>query len=314
MPKILLQQEVPLEVQDSLEKEFPQYDFITECEHDYDWHAIEVIYGSALSERELELAPRLRWIHCPGGGANTLCSDKIRLREEILISYGARYDATQTAEFVMGAILSFSKQFFHWKEAPHDPEEFWNWPLKQTVWTLKDRLLLQVGSGRVGTEVVRMANFFQMKSWGVRKSRSFHPYCQKTFSFNELHSILPAADVVVLTLPKKGRSTTFFGAPEFKLMKPDSILIIVGSGEMVDETALVEAAKGEKFRGVLIDAFSKPPPRKDSPLWEIPNGILTPQIAGLPETEDLPALRLFRRNLRSYIPGKVKEMKNLISL
>lgn len=312
MPKILLQEEVSFEALDTLTIEFPHLDFIDHCEHDYDWHGVEIIYGSSLLEKELAIAPRLRWIHCPGADTRNLCMDKIKKRGDILISLGARFNATQIAEYVMGGILSFAKQFFNWEKAPRETEEFWNWPLKETMWTLKGRLLLQIGLGHLGTEIVRHGNFFGMKSWGIQKARSFHPYCKKTFSMNELHSILPQADVVVIALPNKGLQKILFGLAEFKLMKPDSIFILVGSGGMVDEQALIEVAKSKKFRGILLDAFHFGPPKKNSPLWSLPNTHLTPMVAGIPETDDLPSLRLFRRNLRHYIPGKIKEMKNLV--
>ncbi len=314
MPKILLQEELPFGAKESLEEEFPQYDFIKKCEHDYDWHAIEVIYGNHLTEEQFSHAIRLKWIHCPRVDTTHLCEEKIRAKGDILVSLGAHYDVTQISEFVIAAILGFGKQLFRWKEAPNDPEEFWNWPLKETMWTLKERTLLQIGLGDVGSEIVRLANLFEMKTWGVRGTNSFHPHCKKTFLINELHSILPAADIVVLALPRHGVEVKeiLFGAAEFKLMKPDSIFIVVGCADMVDEHALAEEAKTCKFRGILLDAFSNPPPRKNSPLWTLPSGILTPSVAGIPESKELLSLRLFRRNLRYYIPGKINEMKNLI--
>lgn len=312
MPKILLQEEIPFGAKESLEAEFPQFDFVLGCENDYDWHGIEVIYGNQLTESQFSHATRLKWIHCPGVDTSSLCEKKIRERGDILLSIGARYDVRQVAEFVFAGILGFAKQLHRWPHAPHDPEEFWNWPLKETMWTLKDRTLLQVGLGAVGSEIVKLASRFEMKIWGIRRTSSFHPYCKKTFSIRELHSLLPSVDVVVLALPRKGIKEIIFGIDEFKLMKPDSVFIVVGSAETVDEHALAEVAKTKKFRGVLLDAFAHPPPKKDSPLWELPDTLLTPSIAGIPESEDLPSLRLFRRNLRLYIPGKINEMKNLI--
>ncbi len=314
MPKILLQEEIPLQMQDTLTQEFPQYEFIRECEHDYDWHAVEIIYGNKLSEKQFELAPRLRWIHCPGVDTDQLCREKLKEQGDVLISLSGHHDVSQIAEFVMGGILSFSKQFFHWKEAHRDPQEFWDWPLKETMWTLKNRTLLQVGLGKVGSEIVRLANIFGMKTWGVRRSSSFHPHCQKTFSIRNLHSILPAADVVVIALPQKGVKEILIGKQEFELMKPDSIFIIVGSAEMIDENALVAVSKKGKFRGVLLDAYRHPPPAKNSPLWTIPNVLMTPSVSGIPPPTDLPPLRLFQRNLRVYTPGRINEMKNLIIL
>lgn len=96
-------------------------------------------------------------------------------------------------------------------------------------------------------------------------------------------------------------------------MKPDSIFIVIGSGDFVDEKALAEVGKRGKFRGVLLDAYANPPPAKNSPLRNIPNVILTPSVASFPEAAERLAFPLFRHNLRMFVRGKIQEMKNLVS-
>lgn len=313
MPSVFLQEALLPEKVAALRQEFPHYDFITAPREKREWSSLEILYGGRLSEEELKLAPRLYWIHCPTSDRTGLCLHEIEKRENILISISKGKNVQRIAEFVIGAILAFAKQFFHWPQVPHDPQEFWDWPLKETMWTLQKKILLQVGLGEVGTAIVKIANSLGMKSWGVRQERSFHPYCNKTFSFSNLHSLLPAADVVVLALPQQGkRKEIFFGKEEFELMKPDSIFIVVGSGDPVDEAALAKIGKRGKFRGVLLDAFRHPPPAKNSPLWAIPNGVLTPSAASSPPSEEPLAFSLFLRNLRFFVAGKINEMKNVI--
>ena len=115
-----------------------------------------------------------------------------------------------------------------------------------------------------------------------------------------------------MALPPAGDKKMLFGLAEFELMKPDSIFIVIGSADRMDENALIEVAQSKKFRGILLDTFHGDSPKKTSLLWNLPNTHLTPMVAGTPEADDLPSLRLFRRNLRYYIPGKIKEMKNLV--
>ncbi len=313
MPSILLQESLPPKEVALIKQEFPHYDILTACNKESEWNSVEVLYGAHLSEHELKLASRLRWIHCPSADAEGLCMNEIQKHENIVVTLSKGQNVIQIAEFVVGAILAFAKQFFHWPQAPHDPSEFWDWPLKETMWTMQKKILLQIGLGEVGTAIVKMANALGMKSWGVRRQRSFHPFCNKTFPLSNLHSLLPNADVVVLALPKRSVKKTLFGKEEFELMKPDSIFIVVGSGDAVDETALASIAKTGKFRGVLLDAFRHPPPAKNSPLWDMPGGILTPSVASCPESAEHLAFRLFLRNLRVFVPGKINEMKNLLS-
>ncbi len=312
MPAIFFQEPLPFDELAALSQEFPHYDFKTECESLSDWSRIEVLYGSRLTEQQLSAAPRLRWIHSPTADTDALCLPEILNRGNIAITLSKGQNVPQMAEFVVGGILAFAKQFFHWPQAPHDPAEFWDWPLKETIWTLQKKTLLQVGLGEVGSGVVRLANNLGMKTWGMKQHRSFHPDCKKTFPQENLHSILPVVDVVVVALPKTGVEKVVFGIEEFNLMKRDSIFIGVGWGGAIDEDALAKVAKTGKFRGVLLDAYSRPPPPRDYSLWGVPNVILTPSVASHPISEEHIAFRLFRKNLRVFAVGKINEMKNLV--
>lgn len=312
MPKILFHSPITDTQLEELQKEFSSYDMLTTCSEESDWYGVEILYGQELTEPDLEKAPFLRWVHAPSNDLDNLCFEKIRERGSIILSTGFNQNIENISEFVMGGILAFSKQFFHWPSVPHEPEEFWNWPLKETMWPLRKKTLLQLGLGRVGTEVTRLAKIFGMKTWGVSLEKNFHPYCDKTFSTKHLHSILPASDVVVVAFPGQGTKRILLGPEEMALLKPDSILIVVGTRETIDEQSLIETAKSGRLRGILLDALEKPPLR-NSPLWNIPNMILTPNIASYPEIErEELNFAHFRRNLRAYTKGRILEMKNVI--
>lgn len=312
MPSIFLKSPLPDEERALLESEFSQHTLIDTCETAGDWHNVEILFGNELTENELQMATRLRWIHTTTSDIEGLCFHAIQKREEILISVTKGQNVPQMAEFVIGGVLAFAKQFFHWPKAPHDPLEFADWPLKDTMWTLNQKTFVQVGLGEVGSAIVHLANQLGMKTWGVRRQRSFHPECRRTFGLDHLHSILPQADVVAVALPRRGRREVIFTKQEFELMKHDSIFIVVGGGDFIDDKALAEAAKTGKFRGVLLDAFENWPLGRQSPLWKLPNVLLTPKVATYPLSEEHLAFRLFRRNLRSFVRGKINEMKNVI--
>ncbi len=313
MPAIFLQEPLPpLEIA-TLKQEFPHYDLICDsCEGH--WGQVEILYGNQLTEAQLKEAPRLRWIHTHNADTEGLCVPEIRHQANIFITLTKGQNVPQIAEFVLGTILAFAKQFFHWTQVTHDPQEFMQWPLKETMWTLTGKTLLQVGLGEVGSAIVKRANAFGMNTWGVRPHQSFHPYCHKTFSLDSLNSLLPTADIVVLALPKQAAEKILFDEESFNLMKSDSIFIVVGSASTVDEHALAKVASTGKFRGILLDAFHHPPPAKNSPLWDMRNGVLTPSIASYPESEEHTAFRFFRRNLRLFTQNKTGEMKNLFHL
>lgn len=302
MPSIFLQSNLETEEKSSLEQEFPHYTFLKTCETPSDWSSVEVVYGHSLTEEELELADRLRWIHCTSNDTEGLCVEAIHRRSNILITASKGQNVAQMAEFVIGAILAFAKQFFN---ALYATSDLWETELKQRLWTLQDKILLQVGLGEVGTSIVKLANHFNMKTWGIQKQKTFHPDCQKNFALAHLHSLLPAADVVSLALSKRWCAEPLFTKGEFDLMKQDSILVAVGAVESVDAAALAEVARTKKFRGILLDSNTPL-----SCLRDLPNVIVTPSIATFPEAHEHIAFRIFRRNLRLFVLKKINEMKN----
>lgn len=315
---ILLQGQLTLQEIDQLLKEFPQYLFLSLSEAAYKnlspdhWARMEILYGFRLAKEELEIANQLRWIHCPGPYLNRLCMEDIEKQGTILVTNTIDENIHQMGEFVMGGVLAFAKNLFQWKEANQFPNLVWNSKWRDTMWTLKNKTFLQVGLGKGGTEIARRAHGFEMKVWGTDPHFSFHPYCQKIFPIQELHAVLPQADIVCLSLPKGRGYQRWFQMEELELMKEDSILISLGSSTIIDEEALVKTVQTGKFRGVLLDAFYQIPIPITSPLWKLPNVIITPDIAQRPKSTERQAFRLFLYNLRQYVHGNFKDMRNVV--
>jgi len=309
MPAIYLKAPITHEERSALEQEFPNYFLLTSCETLAQWDEVEIVYGSLLSEEEFKQAHHLCWIHCTSSDTDGICMESILTRGNILISLSKGQNVPQMAEYALGAILAFAKQFF---KIAQDPKPFFQLSEKENLWTLQDKILLQFGLGDVGTALVRLARNCGMKCWGVRRQRSFHPFCQKNFSFQHTHSLLPAADVCVITLSTRGRNDIVFKKAEFELMKSGSILIGIGAGDSIDIKDLEDIAQTGKFRGILLDLPQQNLPASSSSLWKTPSVILTPSLAHYPESPEHLAFQLFRKNLRLFIAGKFREMKNLI--
>jgi len=315
---ILLQGQLTLQEIDQLLKEFPQYLFLSLSEAAYKnlspdhWSRLEVLYGFRLAKEELAIADQLRWIHCPGPYLNRLCMDEIEKQGTILVSHTIDENIPQMGEFAIAAMLAFAKNLFAWKETNQFPALVWDSKWRDSMWTLKNKILLQIGLGKVGTEITRRARELEMRVWGIDQHYSFHPHCHKIFQLSDLRSVLPLADVVSLCLPRGREYHHWFQLEELELMKEDSILLSIGSSTVFDENALVQVAKTGKFRGILLDAFYQMPIPATSPLWKIPNVIITPDVAQRPKSTQRQAFRLFLYNLRQYVHGNFKDMRNLV--
>lgn len=299
-------------------KEFPQFLFLSYPESSFQsiseehWSLVEILLSTHLTPFELSLSQQLRWIHCPTNTLQRLCMEEIHSQGNILVSNTREDNLVQIGEFVMAGVLAYAKNLFKWKESNQLPPLVWDSKWRHTMWTLKDKIFLQIGLGKPGTEIARQASDFGMKVWGIDREEAFHPYCAKTMSFDSLYSALSKADIVSICLPRDKNYVKWFGEKELEAMKNDSILVCIGSSRLIDENALVEAVKKEKFRGVLLDGEYQIPISTLSPLWESPDVLVTPEVAPRPKASNSQTLKLFRYNLRQYVHGNYTDMKNLV--
>jgi D-2-hydroxyacid dehydrogenase (NADP+) len=125
-----------------------------------------------------------------------------------------------------------------------------------------------------------------------------------------LDELLGWGDFVVLAVPHTAETDRLIGRREIGLMRPEAYLINIARGSVVDEGALVEALERGGLAGAGLDVFVEEPLPATSPLWHLPNVILTPHVAGAtPQYLDR-ALGIFMDNLRRYLDGR--PLRNLV--
>lgn len=318
MNTILLQVRLNPQEIEKLLKEFPQYLFLSFNEISYKkltkelWEKIEIIFGNHLTLNELELATNLHWIHSPTPHLPHLNLEEILNKGNILISTTREENIQQSCEFAFSGILAFAKNLFHWKEANQFPQLLWDSKWRDSMWTLQNKNLLQIGLAEVGTEITKRAREWEMKTFGIDATQKFHPHCQTVFTYADLPKVLPRADIVSLNLPRSKDFENFFTLDTLRLMKDDSILIVSGSNKTINESDLYTVAMEGKFRGILFDVYYETPVGQSSPLWKIPNLIMTPEVAPRPKTNKLQAVSLFKYNLRQYMNGNYKDMRHTV--
>ena len=86
-------------------------------------------------------------------------------------------------------------------------------------------------------------------------------------------------------------------------MKKGTILVNISRGKVVDELALIDALQSDHLRGAILDVFETEPLDAKSPLWELPNVIISPHVSGLTPNYDQRAVGLFANNLKRYLSG-----------
>jgi phosphoglycerate dehydrogenase-like enzyme len=119
-----------------------------------------------------------------------------------------------------------------------------------------------------------------------------------------LHELLPSFDVVVICAPQTSQTRHLIGARELSLMRRDALLVNVSRGKLIHEAALAEALQSDGIGGAALDVFEHEPLAADSPLWTLPNVLITPHTAGFRPDHWDAATSLFADNLRRYEAGE----------
>ena len=172
--------------------------------------------------------------------------------------------------------------------------------------SLGGRTLLIVGLGAIGRQLACMAGGFGMRILATTREldRPVPDGVAEVRDPSALASLLPAADFVALAAPLTAETRGMIGAAELALMKPSAWLVNVARGKLVDEHALVDALGRGAIAGAALDVVEHEPLAPSSPLWSMPNVILTPHVAGFRQDYWEAATELFAANLRRYLNGE----------
>jgi len=164
-----------------------------------------------------------------------------------------------------------------------------------------------IGFGGIGREIARLSKAFGMKVLVTHRSarRSGQTgYVDEKYTLDGLTDMLGKSDFVVLALPLTHETIAMIGKKQLRSMKPTAFLINISRGKILDEAALVRALEEHWIAGAGLDVFETEPLPADSKLWELPNVILTPHIAGGMDRYIEQATAIFCENLMRYISGK----------
>ena len=165
---------------------------------------------------------------------------------------------------------------------------------------LTGKTVLLVGYGAIGKEIERMLEPFDVEVLRVARSARTEP---EVHAANELDSLLPRADVVVLILPATDESRGMIGGRQFAMMRQGALLVNAARGPVVNTDALVEALRSGRIRAAL-DVTDPEPLPEGHPLWSCPNLLITPHVgASTPEFAPR-ALRTAADELRRYMKGE----------
>jgi phosphoglycerate dehydrogenase-like enzyme len=242
-------------------------------------------------------APNLAWLQTFNAGTDHPVFDVLRERG-VVITNGSGASAPSIAQTVMLYLLALSRDLPRLTRAQAERR----WAPGRAVDLHGVRLGI-VGLGAIGGEVARLADAFGMRTIGLRRRPTGSEPCE-TWTTDRFGELLGWADAIAVTAPLTDETRGLFDAGAFARMRPGAWFVNVGRGEIVDEAALVDALAGGRLGGAGLDVFATEPLPADSPLWTMPNVIVTPHSSGSTDRSNQRSVDLFVENLRRRVAGE----------
>lgn len=262
----------------------------------------EVYAGMRIPARLLARAPQLKWLQVTQAGVDKVLLDKEFRQSPVILSNVGSIHSFAPAEMAIHSCLAWVKGTVEC--ARQKEERLWK-PFSPGV--LRGRTMGIVGYGNIGQKVARVAKAFGMWVIATRKSATKQGrarYADLILPQAELGRLLADSDFVVMATPLTPDTYHLLGAAEFRLMKKDALLVNVSRGPVVDEAALAEALREKRIGGAALDVFEQEPLPQESPLWDLPNLLYSPHIAGYIAAYPSLVQDLFVRNLERYVKGE----------
>lgn len=276
--------------------------------------SVDVLLCSMLWRNELiAQAPRLAFIQSISAGTDQFSRDALRAAGIRLASaQGANERAV--AEHAIALILAMARQI---PEA-RDNQAAKKWrgmvgEIARREDELGGKTLVIVGMGRIGARLATLAKAFDMRVIGVRQDLSKGAgVADQVVGEDRLLEVLPEGDFVALTCPLTPRTENLIGAEALAAMKPSAYLINVARGKVVNEPALLEALGQRRIAGAALDCVWQEPLPAESPLWSMPNVLITPHTAGETRRYEDNVIDLLMENLGRLQRGEVRLRNEIV--
>jgi len=233
-----------------------------------------VVSGSAIDESLLERAGSLRYFASIYAGYDHLPLSALAKRG-VALTTASGVHGTNVAEHVIGAWLAFARGFLTARS--HQRERVWQ--AFQASDFAGSRVCV-VGLGAIGRAIVSRLDGFDVETVAVRHSPEKGGPADEVYGYGRIHEAVADARYVALACPLTDETRGLFDRTVLETLHPDSVLVNVARGAVVDTDALVNALRYNRIGAAALDVTDPEPLPADHPLWGFENVLITPHNAG----------------------------------
>lgn len=263
---------------------------------------VDVMLGWRILPETFARATKLRWIQFGSTGIDHTVFPELLASSVILTNLGGIH-TIPVAEHVFAQMLALSRRLDAAMRLQME-RRFDRAQIASTADELSGKTIGIVGLGRIGLNIARLAGAFGMRVVGTKRNVGGPlPNVDAVYPAEELDEVLRVADYLVLVLPLTQSTRALLGGREFGLMKRGARIINVARGAMIDHDALAEALASGHIAGAALDVFPQEPLPPESPVWSLPNVIITPHTGASTPRYAERAFEVFRHNLEAFLTG-----------
>ena len=261
----------------------------------------EVYFGA--NGAILDAAPGLRWMSVPSAGAEQYIRP-VEARGNVMLTCSVGAYGVTIAEHIIMVTLELLRRRGEYWDLVHSR----TWVRDLSIRAIQGSRITLLGTGDIGRETaLRLRAFAPASLVGVNRTGHapegvFDRVCPVT----ELDPVLPETDLLIMSLPATPQTRRLMDDRRLRLLPNDAYLVNVGRGGTLDQASLMMQLREGRFSGAALDVFESEPLSKEDPVWQWPNLMVTPHIAGnmtLPYTVDR-IVALFLENFARYCDGQ----------
>ena len=250
----------------------------------------------------LRNAPGLKWLQIHPAGAERPIYRELRDRH-VKVTTASGATAVTVAHSTLGAVIALNRRFPLLADAQR--RHAWEPRLgERSPRDLRGQRAVIVGLGPIGRTLAALLKMLGMTAIGVNRSGAPVEPCDHSVSYAGLPQVLPEADWLILCCPASHLTRGIANAAAFNAMPRGSHFINVARGEVAIEADVIAALASGHLAGAYLDVFEREPLDPASPLWDMPNVIVSPHTASHSQGQNEAILEIFLDNLARWRAGR----------
>lgn len=252
-------------------------------------------------------APKLKWVQGIGTGVDNI-ADRPALRDDVIVTNIHGVHGAPMSEAAMLLMLALSRKLP--RSLENKSQHKWdNWPSR----LLSEKTVGILGMGSIAEAMAPRFKAFNMTVLGITSAVREVVGFDRVYDKSKLIEVMRELDYFIVLTPYNPQTHHIIDAKVLGAMGPDSYLINLARGGVVDETALLSALRSKQIAGAALDVFAQEPLKPDNPLWDLDNVIITCHQAATHDNSARNNLPTIQENIRRFLTNDLRNMKNVIN-